>query len=347
VISIQHEWQQSLNEVYVSMLTVGLLAVGEFIPIGLALEWSIVAMLLLDDDTHKFRSETIRDAQTVDRIEQWRIDVNEIQFLDEPVEDDDGMSFTQKGRFNGLPILIKGFRFQGMSESVIDELVNDLVDFSSLDHPHVVQFLGVARQDVIVYQITEFLPRGTLFDLLQRSKKPLAPETILRMAKEIAEAIEFLHSADMIHGYLSSKNVMLDGEMRVKVCDIGIRRIKSFAEVMLVKRMTTPWSSPEVLLGEPASPRSDVYSFGIICWELLMRKIPYEGKSMDWIQVSICKRKERLRISGQMGELVDVTSDSDEDNSRHSEDGVEVLKDESFAESSSSHSPKEKKKIQK
>jgi len=331
VISIQHDWQQNLNEIYVSMLTVGLLTVGEFIPIGLALEWSIIALLLLDDENYKFRGVSIRDSPQVDKIEQWRIDVNEIQMLGEPVDEDDGISFSQRGTFNGLPILVKGFRFQTMSETLIDELMNDLVDFSALDHPHVVQFLGVARHDVVVYQITEYLSRGSLFDLLQRSKRPLAPQTILRMAKEIAEALEFLHSSEMIHGYLSSKNVMLDPEMRVKVCDIGIRRIKSFAEVMLVKRMTTPWSAPEVLQGETASPRSDVYSFGIICWELLTRKVPYEGKTMEWIQHSICKRRERLKIPHSRKEraLLDVTSDSDEET--QDDNGVEVIReDESF-----------------
>jgi len=265
--------------------------------------------------------------------------------LDEPLDDDDGISFTQRGTFNGLPILVKGFRFQTMSETLIDELMNDLVDFSSLDHPHVVQFLGVARQDTIVFQITEYLSRGSLFDLLQRSKKPLATQTILRLAKEMAEALEFLHSSEMIHGYLSSKNVMLDAEMRVKVCDIGIRRIKSFAEVMLVKRMTTPWSAPEVLLGETASPRSDVYSFGIICWELMTRKVPYEGKSMDWIQHSICKRRERLKIPRSRSDraLHDVISDSEEED--EDDDGVETLpEDESFFDSRPTKSSKSSKK---
>jgi len=173
-------------------------------------------------------------------------------------------------------------------------------------------------------------------------KKPLAAQTILRMAKEIAEALEFLHSSEMIHGYLSSKNVMLDPEMRVKVCDIGIRRIKSFAEVMLVKRMTTPWSAPEVLLGETASPRSDVYSFGVLCWELLTRKIPYEGKTMDWIQHSICKRKERLKIPRSRSDraMLDVTSDSDEDSQ---DDGVEVLKEDDSRPSKSSKVTSSKK----
>jgi len=114
---------------------------------------------------------------------------------------------------------------------------------------------------------------------------------------------------------------------------------------MLVKRMTTPWSAPEVLLGETASPRSDVYSFGIICWELMTRKVPYEGKSMDWIQHSICKRRERLKIPRSRSDraLHDVISDSEEED--EDDDGVETLpEDESFFDSRPTKSSKSSKK---
>jgi len=88
--------------------------------------------------------------------------------------------------------------------------------------------------------------------------------------------------------------------MSVKLGDVGIRRVIAFAEVILVQRMASAWSAPEVLAGSVATKASDVYSFGVICWELMARKVPYEGRDISFIRDAVCKKQERLRMPAQM-----------------------------------------------
>jgi len=72
--------------------------------------------------------------------------------------------------------------------------------------------------------------------------------------------------------------VLLDADLSVKVSDVGDRRLKAFAEMVVGRRLFNAWSAPEVLKGRPARKASDVYSFGLLCYELLTRSPP----SANW-----------------------------------------------------------------
>lgn len=302
VISIEDNWQQTLDSIYLGMVVVSILAVSEFFPFMLVLDEGITRVLLLGEEAQKLRTRSPDGYGGLAQVEEdrqdlqsrWAIDVAQLRFAPDIIEDK-GVSFTQKGTWNGRPISIKAFRFPEMSRQMVDELVTDLVEFSSLDHPNIVQFLGISRVESTVYQITEFLPRGSLFDVIRQSKKQFSAFTILKMAREIASAMAFMHSQGQIHAHLKSTNCLLDAHMSVKVGEIGVRRLKAFAEVMLVERMATAWSAPEVLAGLAATERSDVWSFGIICWELLARNEPFGGMELSTI-TSILKRGDRLRF---------------------------------------------------
>jgi serine/threonine protein kinase len=114
----------------------------------------------------------------------------------------------------------------------------------------------------------------------QRSSKPFFPETLLSIAVQIARALQFIHSQgpDWVHGSLGSATVLLDALMNVKVADIGFSRLKAYAEIMLVKRMFSEWSAPEVFKGANPSQASDCWAFGVIVWELITRKQSQRGE---------------------------------------------------------------------
>jgi serine/threonine protein kinase len=118
----------------------------------------------------------------------------------------------------------------------------------------------------------------------------------LRIARQLAEGMSFLHASEQVHGHLKSKNVILDSDMNVKIGDIGIRKIKSFMEVMLLRRMASAWSAPEVLEGKPATKKSDVYSFAIICSEMLTRAKPFGGRSLPDIHRIVVQQSGRPRL---------------------------------------------------
>jgi len=121
------------------------------------------------------------------------------------------------------------------------------------------------------------------------------------MTREIASAMLHLHSKNEIHGHLSSKCVLLDDNMAVKISDVGIRKIVAYAEVMMVDRMATAFSAPEVLSKGVAVKASDVYSFGVVVWHLAVRRPPFDGKDLESIRDLVCKKQQRLQLPANSG----------------------------------------------
>lgn len=86
----------------------------------------------------------------------------------------------------------------------------------------------------------------------------------------------FLHLSGVLHNDLKSRNVLVDSRFRAKVADFGLSSHGAGP-----RNLGTPlWMAPELLKGDPASPASDVYAFGIVCWELVARDDPYADSDL-------------------------------------------------------------------
>ena len=128
-------------------------------------------------------------------------------------------------------------------------------------------------------------------------------DTIVRMSLEIAAGMEYLHAQRIIHRDLKSLNVLLDDNFTIKICDFGLSKtmdsIKSSTSSQTVG--SAPWSAPEFLDPKKIKERSekgDVFSFGVVLWELLARKVPWkeEGYMLTDIIVSVSMHGSRLNI---------------------------------------------------
>jgi len=105
------------------------------------------------------------------------------------------------------------------------------------------------------------------------------------MAKAIAYAIDYLHclKPPLIHRDLSSHSILVDRDLNVKVIDFGIAKIKEYNAVK-ARSSCVAWTAPEIFKGAPYSIVTDVYSFGIVLWELATKKAPHEG--LDPVAIS-------------------------------------------------------------
>jgi len=100
----------------------------------------------------------------------------------------------------------------------------------------------------------------------------------IKILMEAAKGVRFLHSQTpvVIHRDLKSHNLLLNSNWDTKVCDFGISRVKEMTATMT--QVGTPqWMAREILLGQKYSEKADVYSFGVIIWETIFIKKPYEG----------------------------------------------------------------------
>ncbi|KAK4789138.1 hypothetical protein SAY86_020457 [Trapa natans] len=168
-------------------------------------------------------------------------------------------------------------------------------------HPNVVLFMGAVTKRPHLSIVTEYLPRGSLFRLIHSpaSGEILDQRRCLRMALDVAKGLNYLHnlSPPIVHWDLKSPNLLVDRNWTVKVCDFGLSRFKASTFISAKSAAGTPeWMAPEFLRGEPSNEKSDIYSFGVILWELVTLKQPWSGHSAAQVVGAVAFQNRRLII---------------------------------------------------
>ena len=172
------------------------------------------------------------------------------------------------------------------TNKALKELVKEIEMLHSLRHPNIVLYMGVSFDKYNhYYMITEYVSKGSLFHILHKKYMRLHEKTCFNIAKQIAIAMNYLHQKNILHCDLKSQNILVKEDLGIKICDFGLSRLNE-PEVKETKhgRIGTPhWMAPEILRGEKYLQASDVYSYGVILWELITGKIPYLNRSLAQI----------------------------------------------------------------
>ncbi|GAV70848.1 Pkinase_Tyr domain-containing protein/PAS_9 domain-containing protein [Cephalotus follicularis] len=203
------------------------------------------------------------------------------------------------GLWYGSDVAVKVFSKQEYSDDVIQSFRQEVSLMKRLRHPNVLLFMGAVTSPQRLCIVTEFLPRGSLFRLLQRNTTKLDWRRRIHMALDIARGVNYLHHCNppIIHRDLKSSNLLVDKNWTVKVGDFGLSRLKH--ETFLTTktgRGTPQWMAPEVLRNEPSDEKSDVYSFGVILWELATEKIPWDNLNSMQVIGAVGFMNQRLEI---------------------------------------------------
>ncbi|KAL0915633.1 hypothetical protein M5K25_016066 [Dendrobium thyrsiflorum] len=179
-------------------------------------------------------------------------------------------------------------------ESLEKQFKSEVSFLSRLYHPNIVQFIAASRKPPMYCIITEYMSQGTLRMYLHK-KEPysLSTETILRLALDISRGMEYLHSQGVIHRDLKSHNLLLNDEMRVKVADFGTSCLETQLRDSKGNMGTYRWMAPEMIKEKPYTRKVDVYSFGMVLWELTTALVPFQG--MTPVQVAYAASEKNLR----------------------------------------------------
>ncbi|KEH26929.1 putative protein kinase TKL-CTR1-DRK-2 family [Medicago truncatula] len=203
------------------------------------------------------------------------------------------------GEWRGTEVAVKRFLNQDISGEALEEFISEVRIMKRLRHPNVVLFMGAVIRPPNLSIVTEYLPRGSLYRLIHRPNNQLDERKRLRMALDTARGMNYLHNCSpvIVHRDLKSPNLLVDKNWVVKVCDFGLSRMKH--STFLSSRSTAgtaEWMAPEMLRNEPSNEKCDVYSFGIILWELSTLQQPWRGMNSMQVVGAVGFQHRRLDI---------------------------------------------------
>ena len=148
-----------------------------------------------------------------------------------------------------------------------------------LNSPHVVKPCAQTRPRHYIYVVTEYIEGQTLAQWMIDNPKPDLP-TVRGLVEQIAKGLQAFHRLEMVHQDLKPDNVMIDGNGTVKILDFGATRVAGVQEIATpIEQInllgSAAYAAPEYFLGENGSSRSDIYSLGVIAYQMLSGRLPY------------------------------------------------------------------------
>ena len=189
-----------------------------------------------------------------------------------------GEVFLARDRVLGRDVALKVLRTQYAGDSEFAErFKREARSAASLSHPNIVQVYDRGEtEDGSSYIAMEYVPGGTLKEKIV-GDGPLGAREAAALGAQVAEALGAAHGRGMVHRDIKPQNVLLTDRGAAKVADFGIARAGSSVTISRTGSVmgTAGYMSPEQALGEPATPKSDLYSLGVVLFEALTGELPY------------------------------------------------------------------------
>uniref|UniRef100_A0A674EGK1 Mitogen-activated protein kinase kinase kinase n=1 Tax=Salmo trutta TaxID=8032 RepID=A0A674EGK1_SALTR len=196
--------------------------------------------------------------------ESWEVPFEEISDLQWVGSGAQGAVFL--GKFHGEDVAVKKVR--DIKETEIKHL-------RKLKHPNIITFKGICTQAPCYCILMEYCAQGQLYEVL-RAGRNITPSLLIDWAMGIAGGMNYLHLHKIIHRDLKSPNMLITHDDLVKISDFGTSKELFDKSMKMSFAGTVAWMAPEVIRNEPVSEKVDIWSFGVVLWEMLTGEVPYK-----------------------------------------------------------------------
>jgi len=203
-----------------------------------------------------------------------------------------------KAQLHGQTVAVKRLKKQEIGEEVLGVFMQEVSIVSQLHHPNIVLLMGVCTAPGNIALVSEFMVMGSVDDILFRRKTSLSFKQRIAILHDAALGMTWLHSLKqpILHRDLKTANILVNERWEAKICDFGLSNIKGVDNCMVGSPY---YMAPEVLTNDVSSidTKSDVYSYGIVMWEVITNEEPYKGAFESFEELVDCITMDGFRMA--------------------------------------------------
>lgn len=190
-----------------------------------------------------------------------------------------GKVFKGRRKFSGQIVAMKFISKRGKPDKDLQNLRLEIGILQRLDHPNIIRMLDSFETGTDFVVVTEFA-YGELFEIFQ-DDKCLPEEEVKVIARQLTQALNYLHSQKIVHRDMKPQNVLVGPNDTIKLCDFGFARVMSCQTTVLTSIKGTPlYMAPELVKEKPYDCSADLWSLGVICYELFVGQPPFYTHSL-------------------------------------------------------------------
>jgi serine/threonine protein kinase len=258
-----------------------------------------VTHALNDDALAQALMDTRYPTEGLTNYDEWTIDLRKLNM---------GPAFAQgafgklyKGTYNGEDVAIKILERPENSpekaQFMEQQFQQEVSMLANLKHPNIVRFIGACRKPMVWCIVTEYAKGGSVRQFLTRRQNRAVPlKLAVKQALDVARGMAYVHGRNFIHRDLKSDNLLISADKSIKIADFGVARIEVQTEGMTPETGTYRWMAPEMIQHRAYNQKVDVYSFGIVLWELITGLLPFQNMTAVQAAFAVVNRGVRPTV---------------------------------------------------